>query len=637
MAKSKSDWLTTRVKTKDLAGDFADNTTLHGPNRISGAKNVYERSLWTILFSALLGYTIYGVIVQILAYYGWPVTTSIEIVKEPKQIFPAVTVCNQNRIKSSLLKDSPKYSDLPDIDKTMCACKFVVNTNLTDFTSFRKRKKRSVNLNTDSELLHDIHACSHKSANFERVSKNFREDYKNRFIREYNQILENIHEDERYGQGELRKKFKDDVAILNEVHRRNTKAGREMSKRFEMPSSRDRTIRNVPEPSPEPFLVNHDHVPRVDYSAVVQDSNDWWGFLNATSAKDYVDLANWASVTAHDTKKYGHSGEEFIVGCKFDQIEKCTFEDFKQFQHKRYGNCYTFNNGGEDDKTPARVTSRTGTEYGLELVLFINQAEYVGMFTQEAGVRVSIHNIDTTPFPEDRGFNAAPGTATTFNIRYNKYLRTKLPYGGEDCTEREIIKDNVYNGRYSFLACEKACEQSALRERCQCVSDINTLFTDVPICDLLNPIHTSCRQETSDMIFNGQIACNCVQRCEEMYYSVRYSTTTWPSEKYEGYLFSALSHVPVIADTLKDGIDATLKNVVKLHFTLEELNMQTIKEEPEVTGVMLLSSLGGNCGLFIGLSFLTAFEIGIFMLDLILHGCLWSSLSRNKVQGEGFM
>ena len=69
------------------------------------------------------------------------------------------------------------------------------------------------------------------------------------------------------------------------------------------------------------------------------------------------------------------------------------------------------------------------------MTLFINQDEYIGLFTQEAGVRVAIHKPHAVPFPEDHGFDARPGTLTSFGIRVNEMIRTPLPYGGEDCTE----------------------------------------------------------------------------------------------------------------------------------------------------------------------------------------------------------
>ena len=55
------------------------------------------------------------------------------------------------------------------------------------------------------------------------------------------------------------------------------------------------------------------------------------------------------------------------------------------------------------------------------------------------------------------GFNAKPGSATNFGMRVNELIRLPLPYGEEDCfnRDRKIGKKEIYNGHYSFEACEK--------------------------------------------------------------------------------------------------------------------------------------------------------------------------------------
>ena len=54
---------------------------------------------------------------------------------------------------------------------------------------------------------------------------------------------------------------------------------------------------------------------------------------------------------------------------------------------------------------------------GLHLTLFTEQPEYVGLFAQEAGVRVAIHPPNVFPFPEDDGAVASTGQATDIGMR----------------------------------------------------------------------------------------------------------------------------------------------------------------------------------------------------------------------------
>ena len=45
---------------------------------------------------------------------------------------------------------------------------------------------------------------------------------------------------------------------------------------------------------------------------------------------------------------------------------------------------------------------------GLDITLYVEQGEYISL-SQEAGVRVLVHDQRAPPFPEDHGFSAATG------------------------------------------------------------------------------------------------------------------------------------------------------------------------------------------------------------------------------------
>jgi Amiloride-sensitive sodium channel len=72
---------------------------------------------------------------------------------------------------------------------------------------------------------------------------------------------------------------------------------------------------------------------------------------------------------------------------------------------------------------------------GLRLTLNIEHDDYLGLFSHKAGVRVTIHPFDVTPFPEDFGLNAMPGCETEIGVavvRAIKMLRlfyNELPCG----------------------------------------------------------------------------------------------------------------------------------------------------------------------------------------------------------------
>ena len=54
---------------------------------------------------------------------------------------------------------------------------------------------------------------------------------------------------------------------------------------------------------------------------------------------------------------------------------------------------------------------------GLQLVLDIEQNEYLPHLTDAAGVRIVVHPQERMPFPQDEGIVAAPATLTSIGIR----------------------------------------------------------------------------------------------------------------------------------------------------------------------------------------------------------------------------
>ena len=130
-----------------------------------------------------------------------------------------------------------------------------------------------------------------------------------------------------------------------------------------------------------------------------------------------------------------------------------------------------------------------------------------------------------------------------------------------------------------------------------------TVYSDVPICDIMNQQQAECSNSVLQAFEADKLNCNCLQRCNETYYSTTYSTALWPSDQYEGYLFSAISGHDTVRSVLSkyegaEAVEHTLKNVVRLSFVFEELNTQEIMEEPKWAVQDLLAAIGGSMGMY---------------------------------------
>ncbi|CAG5082054.1 Oidioi.mRNA.OKI2018_I69.PAR.g10024.t1.cds [Oikopleura dioica] len=322
---------------------------------------------------------------------------------------------------------------------------------------------------------------------------------------------------------------------------------------------------------------------------VRNDKLNWTIILDEVPVDRVASLDSLISASKDQSERFGQSFEDFVISCEFDQAP-CGRDDFLTFQHEQYGTCHTFN--GHSMKR--RSTSNIGTEYGLKLILFADESEYVGATSATVGVRFDIHQYGSISFPEEHGQNAPVGAATAVSLRANQISRTVLPWNKENCTNVYDSNDPEYDGHYTYRACQKGCLQRHLRDECGCVTSLFLKKND-PVCGLLDKT------------------------------TLHYSTVKWPSSQYEGLLLSAISNSTAAAK-IRNSTDlqsAVEDNLLRLSFTFDELNAKLIEESPKYDIWTLFANIGGTLGLYVGISFITLFEFLEVLADICLFTCCY--------------
>ena len=211
---------------KERCSEFALSTTSHGLNRIATSESWSGKILWTFLFLLLTIVFLYQSILLIVDYFQYPIVTKIKVINQQNQMFPAITVCNQNRIMKSLLPGT-RFESLPAIDKNFCACRFVGGLN-GDQLGAEKRKRRNVE---DSEFgyenrmgFDDLQSCSERKVDFQDVDEFVKARYRKRFRRDIQDLEKEISD------YDLHDSFGHEDDLLNEVHKRITAPGRRMKR-----------------------------------------------------------------------------------------------------------------------------------------------------------------------------------------------------------------------------------------------------------------------------------------------------------------------------------------------------------------------------------------------------------------------
>ena len=85
--------------------DYISNTTMHGLHFIFEKRPVIQRFLWFLLLMLMFVVFVWQMLTSVLNYFEYKVTSSVKLISERQSIFPAVTICNFNQYRKSMLKE----------------------------------------------------------------------------------------------------------------------------------------------------------------------------------------------------------------------------------------------------------------------------------------------------------------------------------------------------------------------------------------------------------------------------------------------------------------------------------------------------------------------------------------------------
>ncbi len=252
-----------------------------------------------------------------------------------------------------------------------------------------------------------------------------------------------------------------------------------------------------------------------------------------------------------------------------------------------------------------------------------------------------VHNQSIQPFTVKSGINIPTGFETYVSVNRNFYNKLDKPYS--NCL-KDLTPVNGYGkilfgyfkdlnvSYYDQDFCYTLCYQDKLIDECEC-------------CDIITPEIRGCTFCASDLkfecmnVFETKFAkadikavCEsaCPQQCYKAKYNLYISTATFPTlsylkkkipyfvqgkysngTEYESYFFPQDRSDSEIMDFAREGFLKFIVNYENLYYT-------TVDESPKVTTQGLFADIGGNLGLFIGLSLLSFIELLELVVQLII-------------------
>ena len=305
-----------------------------------------------------------------------------------------------------------------------------------------------------------------------------------------------------------------------------------------------------------------------------------------------------------------HDLETLIVGCLYLGRDCSVEEDFVPVFTK-LGVCYVFNSGQND--TPIMRTSGTGAGLGLRLVLNISQSQYAASSNLDAGVKIVVHHQSEPPWPQNKGIAVPPGTNAFISIRQLNIVDETE----KSCNPNGNIFDLNFFRRdhsYSSSACAMDCFYTQVAESCNCIlSDEyppdKEPFKSLRLCTIWDICCVLWKQTIA------LSSCTCSPPCRDRVYEMTSSYSAFPAM--------------VFADKFRNNASA-LQDLLMVNIFYETLSITDEVTSESYNTVALLSDIGGQLGLFLGISVISVVEFAMWLLDEIKDRCL--GISERKMR-----
>ena len=295
-------------------------------------------------------------------------------------------------------------------------------------------------------------------------------------------------------------------------------------------------------------------------------------------------LDAWNNVTLGElVNTYTNS---IISYCSFGGYECDIHKDF-DFVLKDLHACFTFNSGR---RRPILKANGTGVNRGLYFHFNIHEYDYTESFLGDAGIRIVVHPQHEPPHPDRIGVAASPETYMYISLKKHIF---------DDQTQRECLTKDQNKwmhlseefSRYSFASCLEDSSTNRSISECGCVLSTHYLSSDrYNVCNLAKLF---CYR---DSYFDEPLE-PCRPACERTTFEIISAThTKYPADYPYGIENDGVVVVSVFYETPYVQTQTTAYS-----YGVEEF----------------FAEVGGQLGLFIGVSVITLFEFGIFLLDEI--------------------
>lgn len=231
---------------------------------------------------------------------------------------------------------------------------------------------------------------------------------------------------------------------------------------------------------------------------------------------------------------------------------------------------------------------------------------------ESAGIRVIIHDPSVLANPTS-GFGVGPGSAS--DIAFERVDRSRLfpPWG--TCNEAWHSESGATDpAGYAKTACERDCYYASVADVCECLLlPWPTTMEERPSLYVCSSEEKACIATQLSRFQAGELGCSasCPDRCLETLYTATAGRQLWPS------VASASTILDVVRSAKQDTSitpEYLAQNMMSVRVFPPTTEYQVVTTVRAYSFESMLGEVGGNTGLWAGMSALTIVEILEFVM-----------------------
>ncbi|CEF68079.1 Na+ channel, amiloride-sensitive family-containing protein [Strongyloides ratti] len=295
------------------------------------------------------------------------------------------------------------------------------------------------------------------------------------------------------------------------------------------------------------------------------------------------------------------------------------------------GKCYLLNLGKSKHSWLSKQR-QSGINNGLLVIADYHTDEQIGYSEETAeesvfsnqfenGFRYYVHEDKNIPYLSTEGISISPKKRVYSAMSIEKRILLNDESWG-NCSDKWPIGYEDIDIPYTSSSCYAICRAKYFIEKCGCTPMIynvigdykNCLPYEILSCFLPNITNTN---KTLNFVLPDLPACyECKADCESWQYNMYNSYG-------DDFSIGALTYLKQKVPTWTNYY--ILKNIVAINIFYREIGYTEFSQKQSTTFVEVLSNIGGNMGLFLGMSVLSVVEVIIYFCKI-----LWLTISKRR-------